>query len=153
MCIVNCLLILLNDVLHLQTFPLEYNEAGAKDIDLRMGILPSVVPTTVTGAVAIVAGTSTSPIEPKKRLSIEQSADEPKSKKSKSDKIDMYVFRFFFFKYFFFNRLCSFRLCVPYYWFSKIKIFLLFFVSILLDYLERMMVTDCLAPKTSISEH
>lgn len=66
--------------------PVGSNEA-AKDIDLRVGILPA---TAATAATAIVAGGPTaSPIEPKKRLSTEQSADEPKSKKSKSDKIDM----------------------------------------------------------------
>lgn len=70
-------------------FPsVEFNEAGAKDIDLRVGILPVTVSTTA--AVACVTGvTTTSPNEPKKRLSVEPSADEPKSKKSKSDKIDM----------------------------------------------------------------
>lgn len=68
-------------------FPVEFNEAGAKDIDLRVGILPA---TAVMDTAAMVTGaTTTSPIEPKKRLSIEPSADEPKSKKSKSVKIDM----------------------------------------------------------------
>lgn len=66
---------------------IEFNDdAGKNDIDLRMAILPArnvktddVVPTSTTS-------------EPKKRLSTEQFPDEPKAKKSKSDKIDMYVF-------------------------------------------------------------
>lgn len=77
--------------MHLQTFPLlEFNAAGAKDIDLRVGILPATVSMAASTAAALVVGSTTSsPIEPKKRLSVEHSADEPKSKKSKSEKIDM----------------------------------------------------------------
>lgn len=55
---------------------LEFNDAASKDIDLRVGILPTIVNVT-------------SPSDIKKRISDEQSSEEPKSKKSKSEKIDL----------------------------------------------------------------
>lgn len=52
-----------------------------KDVDLRTELLPS-----------IAANQTTTINDPKKRVSSdEHTADEPKSKKSKSEKIDMYV--------------------------------------------------------------